>query len=112
MSTNQAPDGWEPGERTYPYWDNNIESLVYAHHGPHSEWIVSVTPMAYNDRILLTHRDRYPRLWVAGFCYDKGPAAGLAAATWDPTTQPRPAGYKKIAADERHPADLPPSGTA
>lgn len=93
-----SPDGWEPGDRAYPYWDPNIESMVYAHHG---DWLVSVSPMRFNDRVLLTHRNEYPRLWTAGFCYDKGPAAGLAAAVWNPLDDPYPLGFKKIAADNR-----------
>lgn len=97
-SDDPTPEGWEAGDREYPYWDERIESLVYAHHGP---WLVSVTPMMFNDRVLLTSRTGYPRQWTAGFCYDKGPAAGLAAMAWNPETQPRPVGYKKVAADSR-----------
>ena len=93
-----CPEGWAAGEREYPYFDERIESVVYAHHGP---WLVSVSPQLFNDRVLLTHRGGYPSRWVAGFCYDKGPAAGRAAAGWDPTTDRYPVGFTRIAADER-----------
>lgn len=103
-----TPDGWDPGERAYPYFDPNIQSMVYAHHG---EWLVSVSPMLFNDRVLLTRRDQYPHQWVAGFCYPKGPAAPLAAMAWDPRTQDHPAGYVRLACDGRDPADLPSART-
>lgn len=90
--------GFDAAGREYPYWDNAIESMVYAHHG---DWMVSVTPMLFNDRILLAHRDHYPLRWVAGFCYDKGGAAGLAAQIWNPLVTHEPLGYKEVAADER-----------
>lgn len=95
-----APAGWHAGEREYPYYDENIESVVYGHHGP---WLVSVSPQMFNDRILLTRREQYPRQWTAGFCYDKGPAAGLAAALWNPLVEFYPVGFKRIAADSRDP---------
>lgn len=93
-----APVGWDAGGRAYPYFDERIESVVYGHHGP---WLVSVSSMLVNDRVLLTHRDQYPTQWVAGFCYDKGPAAGLAAAVWNPEADRYPVGFKRIAADSR-----------
>ena len=96
--TPPSPEGWDAGERAYPYFDEQIESVVYAHHGP---WLVSVSSAIFNNRVLLTHRDEYPRRWTAGFCYDKGPAAGLAAAVWNPRTDPYPVGFKRIAADSR-----------
>lgn len=103
-ASRPAPAGWAAGERDYPYFDEQIESMVYGHYG---SWMVSVTPQMFNDRILLTSRETYPRGWTAGFCYDKGPAAGLAAALWDPTVEPYPMGFKRIAADSR---DRLPSG--
>lgn len=97
-SGGDDPPGWAAQGRSYPYWDDQIESLVYKHVGP---WMVSVTPQIFNDRVLLTHREQYPRRWTAGFCYDKGPAAGLAAMAWNPDEERNPAGFKRIAADER-----------
>lgn len=97
-ATESSPEGWDADEREYPYFDERIESVVYGHHGP---WLVSVSPQLVNDRILLTHRDEYPMQWTAGFCYDKGPSAGLAAAVWDPLTERYPVGFKRIAVDGR-----------
>lgn len=65
------------------------------------DWIVSVTPMIFNDRICLTDRNEWPNTYTAGFCYDKGGAAILAALAWDPDTEPYPDGFKKIARDSR-----------
>ena len=79
-----------------PGWDEHIESMVVKVVGP---WIVSVTPMAFNDRVLLTHIAQYPTSWTSGFCYDKGAAAALAATVWEPTRDPRPVGFKKVAAE-------------
>lgn len=81
-----------------PYWDPAIGSLVVAEN---EEWIVSVTPMIVNDRIYLTHRSEYPLCATAGFCYDKGGAAVLAAAVWDFEHDREPAGHKKVAFDLR-----------
>ncbi|MFS0885269.1 hypothetical protein [Aeromicrobium sp. 179-A 4D2 NHS] len=89
-----AFEGWENvGE-----YDPNIEAMVVRRS---SDWIVSVAPMLFNNRILLSRTDEYPLHWVAGWCYDKGPAAPLAAIAWNPDTDREPAGYKKVAADSR-----------
>lgn len=67
------------------------------------EWIVSVTPMIFNDRVLLTHKERdYPYGCTAGWCYDKGGAAVLAALAWNVDTEDEPAGFKKCAFDSRY----------
>lgn len=81
-----------------PEWDEKMLSWVVQRT---EHWIVSVTPMLFNDRILLTHVAEYPHLWVAGWCYDKGGAAFLAAAVFDPEKGESPVGYKKIAQDRR-----------
>lgn len=87
------------GENSYPYWDEQLLTMVYHKDGP---WIVSVTPMIYNDRVLLTHESEVERgTCTSGYCYDKGPAAGLAAQLWFPTKQLRPKGFKKIAFEGR-----------
>lgn len=106
-----VPDGWEPGERTYPYLDPRIDSMVVAHHGPDRNLMVSVSPMMFNDRVVLTQRSGYPRTWVAGFCYPKGPAASLAAMAWNPLVTDQPAGFERVAGDERDPSDLPSAAT-
>jgi hypothetical protein len=69
------------------------------------DWLVSVSPMIFNDRVLLTDRQeyetsRYP-CYLAGWCYDKGGAAVIAALAWDPDTEHRPVGFKKEAFDSR-----------
>lgn len=64
-------------------------------------WIVAVVPMIFNDRIVLCDVDDWEIEYVAGFCYDKGPAAPLAAMAWDPEVEQYPVGYKKIACDSR-----------
>ena len=81
-------------------WDDAIESWIIR---VTEHWIVSVTPMIFNDRIVLTHRNEYPWFVTAGWCYDKGGAAHLAAAVWDPETQHEPVGYKKVAAERPAP---------
>lgn len=80
-------------------WDEQIQSMVIKET---DDWVVSVTPMIFNDRVLFTdkHRD-YPLSWTAGWCYDKGGAAHLAAMVWDPETEHSPVGYKKVAGDSR-----------
>lgn len=83
---------------TEPYFDEKIASLVIKES---PEWIVSVTPMIFNDRVILTMRSEYPSGWTAGWCYDKGGAAILAAMAWDPNTEHSPVGYKKVAGDLR-----------
>lgn len=85
-------------------WDPNIESFrvreVTDLDG--ERWLISITPMLFNDRILLTSLDRdYPLGWTAGWCYDKGGAAIHAALLWDFPHQASPVGWKKIAADGR-----------
>lgn len=80
-------------------YDEKMGSLVVRKIGC---WIVSVTPMIFNDRVLLTHVDEYPATVSGGWCYDKGGAAMLAALVYNPETEPRPSGYKKEAFfDER-----------
>ena len=64
-------------------------------------WVVAVVPMIYNDRITLSRHHEWRTGWSAGFCYDKGVAAALAAMAWDPETEQYPLGYKKIAGDAR-----------
>lgn len=78
-----------------PRWDDAMQSLIVKES---DEWIVSVTPMIFNDRVLFSLRSDYPLGWTAGWCYDKGGAAVLAAAAWDPDTQHEPVGHKKVAA--------------
>lgn len=88
----------ETQEQTFPYWDPKMCSMVVK---KTEDWIVSVTPMLFNDRICLTSHSDYPYGYTAGWCYDKGPGVVLAAAIWDPETDREPAGYKKLACDSR-----------
>lgn len=79
-------------------WNDTAQTNVVKVVG---EWIVSVTPMIFNDRVLLTHVDEWPLTWTAGWCYDKGGVAHLAALAWDVATEHEPKGYKKVAGDQR-----------
>lgn len=82
-------------------WNAEIASQIVA---VTEHWIVSVTPMIYNDRVVLSRleRDEWRTGYVAGFCYDKGGSAILAALAWDPEVDREPVGYKKVAADARN----------
>jgi hypothetical protein len=64
------------------------------------QFIVSVTPMLFNDRVILTSVEEYPRTYTRGWCYDKGAAAWAAALVFDPDTQDAPVGFKKVAGDQ------------
>lgn len=81
-----------------PGWDDQIRSTIVK---VTEHWIVSVTPMIFNDRVCLTAHGEYPDCYTAGWCYDKGGSAVLAAMLFDPETQTEPLGYKKIAVDGR-----------
>jgi hypothetical protein len=79
-------------------WNDEVQTLVVK---VTENWIVSVTPMIFNDRVCLaSHRD-WPWGYTAGWCYDKGAAAGLAAQAWDPEKEWEPVGWKKLACDGR-----------
>lgn len=79
-------------------WNNEVRSQVVK---ITENWIVMVTPMMFNDRICLASRDEWETGYSAGFCYDKGGAAGLAALAWDPESERDPVGFKKRACDAR-----------
>lgn len=66
-------------------------------------WVVAVMPMAFNDRVILCRHWEWTEVrgYVAGWCYDKGGAAALAAMAWDPETERTPVGWKKQACDGR-----------
>jgi hypothetical protein len=65
-------------------------------------WIVGIMPMIFNDRIVLSEIGEWNGgLYTAGWCYDKGPAAVVAAMAWDPESEREPVGYKKRAYDGR-----------
>lgn len=100
---------WEEGEpvTAIPYV-SGIDDLV-GHWNPGAgsfrikegdDWVISIMPMIFNDRVIFSYKDEYPN-YSAGWCYDKGGAAALAAAAWDPDTQRKPVGYKKEAVDAR-----------
>jgi hypothetical protein len=79
-------------------WDDQIQSWVVKRT---EHWIVSVSPMLFNDRLYLTSHAGYPLFWAAGWCYDRDGSAFLAAYAFDPETEREPVGYKKVAADNR-----------
>ena len=60
-----------------------------------SRWVVMVSPMIFNDRVCLESRESWKNGYDVGWCYDKGPAAFLAAEAWDPDEEDEPVGYKK-----------------
>ena len=83
------------------HWDDHLQSMVIKET---ENWIVSVTPMLFNDRVLLTQQSEYSSKYpgyTSGWCYDKGGAAVLAARVFDPDTEHEPVGYKKAAFDGR-----------
>lgn len=90
----------QPGQIEFPYvpqpeWDERLGGWIMKRD---QVWIVSVSPMLYNDRVCLTHVEEYPWFYVGGWCYEPGAAAYLAAAAWDPNEMHRPVGWKKEAA--------------
>lgn len=91
---------FDPSGREYPYYDTATASMVLKHTAD-GQWMVSVAPMIFNDRVLLTHRGQWPMQWTAGWCFPKGGAAPLAAMAWDPDRDREPVGYIKVAADPR-----------
>jgi hypothetical protein len=98
MPTNEQIDNRRlTEEMPYPY-DEHIQSYLVKRQG---DWLISVTPMIFNDRIVLTHAVDYPLGYSAGFCYDKGVGAFIAATLWDLETEHQPAGFKKVACDSR-----------
>lgn len=63
------------------------------------EWkgyLIQILPMVFNMRIVMTPKD-CQGVYDYGWCFDKGPAAFLALAVWDPETEAEPPGYKKRA---------------
>jgi hypothetical protein len=80
-----------------PMWDKALGGVVVKET---DKWLVSVTPMIFNDRVLFHWREHLPH-HDAGWCYDKGGAAILAALAWDPEVDDKPVGYKKEAWDGR-----------
>lgn len=79
-------------------WNDELKATIIK---VTENWIVGVAPMIFNDRIILMEPDSWQISITAGFCYDKGAAAVMAALLWDPETQRYPEGYKKIAYDGR-----------
>lgn len=63
-------------------------------------WLVQVVPMIFNDRLVLTPKTAQ-YVYDYGWCYDKGPAAYVAARAWNPETEGEPPGFKKAAAGGR-----------
>ena len=88
---------WDVGEDgIYPFFDPETQTSVMGHR---EDFRVEVWPMIFNDRVGVTHRSGYPHSLVAGFCYDKGGAAVVAAIVWlhNWDTMLVPPGFKKVA---------------
>ena len=100
-----CPDHAEPA-RDVPALGFNVEI------GGHvvkvtDTWVVAVVPMIFNDRVILCRVDEWRTGITAGFCYDKGAAAAIAAQMWDPHVDADPLGFKKRAFDARRAEELP-----
>lgn len=79
-------------------WDDRLCSWIIKRT---EHWIVSVTPMGFNDRVCLTSHREYPWTYTSGWCYEKNGSAFLAAYAFDPETEQAPVGFKKVAVDLR-----------
>jgi len=55
-------------------------------------YLIQVMPMIYTDRLVMTPK-ACPAVYGYGWCYPKGPAALLAALTWDPAEFGEPHGF-------------------
>ena len=64
------------------------------------EFFIEVFPALFNNRLVLIEKSN-PNSYVAGWCYDKGPAAFLAGAVFDPDVEDEPAGWKKRVGSRR-----------
>ena len=93
-----------PDPSADPVWDEHTDGWITR---LTDRFVVSWAPMLFNDRLFVTRRSDYPRTWVTAWCFDKGPAAALAAAVFDPEVDMEPPGFKKLAFDGRTEADLP-----
>lgn len=80
-------------------WDDATKAYVVKVIG--DTWMVSVAPQLFYDHLFLTHVSQWPREWVAGWAYEQGTAARVAAEAWDPSVDAEPAGYLRVIADAR-----------
>lgn len=90
---------WSPIEdQTVPFIDFETGGTIVAGY-PAEDIRIDITPMLFNDRIVVTLKKDYPYGTVAGFCYDKGAAASLAAMHWIDHWEEldEPLGHKKVA---------------
>lgn len=92
---------WErTTEEGWPWFDQESQTLVIGH--PEPDFRIDVAPMIFNDRIVVSFKEDYPHFTVAGFCYDKGLPAVLAAIAWlnGWGEMDVPVGFKKEAFNE------------
>lgn len=82
-------------------WDDRVQAWEISRT---ERWVVHVSPMLFNNRVYLSTPEQVPYFWTAGWCYDKGATAFLAAMAFDPEVDMDPPGFKKLAADERRTA--------
>lgn len=80
-----------------PYWDDKIQGTVYGFNG---EWLMSIHPMLFTERICLTSTRDYPDSYSAGWDFEPGTAVA-AALMWDPENELEPQGYIRVACDSR-----------
>lgn len=56
-------------------------------------YYIQIIPSVHTNRLVLTPMTGN-RVYAHGWCFDRGPAAALAALAWDPQRQAEPHGYK------------------
>ena len=83
-----------------PYSESNGNLIVKET----ENWIFSVVPMIYNQRLCISTAKEHGRSYTAGFCYPSSSlsTAILAALLWNPESEQWPgSGFVKIAYDSR-----------
>jgi hypothetical protein len=78
------------------YTEVKIDDYYTVTVGEWGGYLVQIMPMIFNDRLVLTPQSCLG-VYDHGWCFDKGPAALLAALVWNPETEGEPVGYKKRA---------------
>ena len=88
-------------------WNDQIPAFVAK---VTEHWVVAVSPMIFNDRIIISPVEDWTTSVTAGWCYDRVEASDPIAATlrtmaiaaeWDPEVDREPRAYKKCAFDAR-----------
>lgn len=89
---------WKTPDERAPFVDLETGGTIVVGY-PADDIRLDISPMIYNDRIVVTKKEDYPKTVIAGFCFDKGGAAIVAATWWldhwDELDEPL--GHKKVA---------------